>query len=110
MSHPSRRKGAKAELEVAALLTDLLGMKVVRRYNLGTHDDTADLVGIPDTVVQVTARVDINRAIREKLPEVEEQKERAGCTFAATFVRRPGGKYVVVLTPEQWATYVREAA
>ncbi len=47
--------------------------------------------------------VDIQRAIREKLPKCVEQQERAGATFGATFVRRKGGGYIVVLTPEQFA-------
>jgi hypothetical protein len=107
--HPSRRKGIAAEREVAALCSDLTGYTVKRRYNLGTHEDTGDLVGIPDTVIQVVAYQDVVRAISEKLPETLRQQQRAGATFGATFVRRRGGSFLVVLTPEQWATYVREA-
>jgi hypothetical protein len=32
-----------------------------------------------------------------------------GCDFGATFVRRYGGKYLVVMTPEQFGTLWREA-
>lgn len=110
MAHSSKRKGDKAELEVQEIIRDLLGYPARRKLGAGRLDDIGDIDGVPDTVVQVVARVDVNRAIREKLPEVEEQRQRAGCTFAAVFVRRPGGKYVVVLSPEMWATYVREAA
>jgi hypothetical protein len=121
--HPSRRKGIAAEREVAALLSDLLGVKVTRRYNLGTHEDIGDLI-LQDTVIQVVnAPSDTLRAVREKPLECEAQRKRAfnghwmACTqgyhrspaFAATFVRLRGGEYRVVLTPEQWATYWREA-
>jgi hypothetical protein len=107
--HPSRRKGASAEREVAGLLTDLLGHKVVRRYNLGTHEDIGDLVGLPDTCLQVAAWSDLDRAVREKLPELEQQQARSGSTFAAMFCRRRGGRYVVCMTPEQFACLLREA-
>ncbi len=108
LMHPARRKGVAAEREVAALLSDMLGFKVSRRYNLGSPEDVGDLI-LKDTVIQVVSYQDIVRAIREKLPECETQRQRAGATFAATFVRRRGGGYVVVLTPEMWATYAREA-
>jgi hypothetical protein len=107
--HPSRRKGVAAEREVVAIIRDLLGVPAQRRYNLGTHEDIGDVVGVDDTCIQVVSYSDIVRAIGEKLPECVAQQERMGATFGATFVRRPGGRYVVVLTPEQWATYWREA-
>lgn len=110
MTNPSKRKGDKAELEVQGLLRDLLGVPARRKLGAGRADDTGDVEGVPDTVIQVVNYRDIAAAIREKLPESEQQRERAGATFAATFVRRPGGKYVVCLSPEQWATYVRESA
>lgn len=108
--HPSKRKGDKAELEVQGLLRELLGVPARRKLGAGRLDDMGDIDGVPDTCIQVVSYTDIARAIREKLPESEAQRERSGCTFVATFVRRPGGKYVVVMTPEQWGTYWREAA
>lgn len=104
--HPNRAKGIKAEREVAALISDHLGITVTRRYNLGTHEDTGDLV-MPDTVVQVVNYQDIVRAISEKLPECAEQQRRAKALFGATFVRRRGGEFVVVLSVPQWLTYAR---
>lgn len=110
MTHPSKRKGDKAELEVQGLLRDLLGVPARRKLGAGRLDDMGDIDGVPATCVQVVNYRDISRAIREKLPESERQRERSGCLFAATFVRRPGGEYAVVMTPEQWATLWREAA
>jgi hypothetical protein len=48
-------------------------------------------------------------AAMERRIRAERKLERRGCTFVATFVRLRGGEYRVVLTPEQWATYWREA-
>ncbi len=104
-----KRKGDKAELEVQELLRDLLGYNARRALGAGRRDDKGDIEGVPMTCVQVAAWADLDRAVREKLPELERQQERAGATFAGLFVRRRGGRFVVVLTPEQWATLVREA-
>lgn len=117
MANRSKAKGDRAELEVQGLLQDLLGVPARRKLGAGRLDDTGDIEGVPDTCIQVVSYTDIGRAIREKLPACETQRQRAWraqpdphrIIFAATFVRRPGGKYVVVLTPEQWAEYWREA-
>ena len=109
MSNPSKRKGDKAELEVQALLRELLGVPARRKLGAGRDDDMGDIDGVPNTCVQVANYRDVARAIREKLPACELQRERMGALFAATFVRLPGGRYVVCLTPEMWATYWREA-
>jgi hypothetical protein len=110
MSNPAKRKGDSAELEVQALIRDLTGWPARRKLGAGRTDDMGDIDGVPYTVVQVAAYKDLARGIREKVPGCVEQQERAGATFGATFLRLRGGKYVVVLTPEQWGTYAREAA
>src|SRR5207237_473631 len=101
-------KGDRAEREVAAILSDLLGVNARRELGAGRQDDCGD-IRLEDTVIQVANYTDLARAVREKLPASERQRVNAGATFAATFVRRYGGSYVVVLTPEQYATYWREA-
>ena len=107
--HPAKRRGDKAELEVQGLLRDLLGVPARRALGAGRKDDIGDVTGIPDTTIQVANYQDISRAIREKLPETLIQQNRAGSLFGALFCRRRGGEYVVVLTPEQFATLWREA-
>jgi hypothetical protein len=110
VTSPSKRKGDSAELEAAALLHDLLGFPVRRQLGAGRADDVGDLTGIPDTVIQVANRPsDGLRAIREKPLECEVQRERARTVFAATLIRLRGGCWRVVLTPEQFATLLREA-
>ena len=108
--HPSVRKGDIAEREAAALLGELLGYTIERKGRGGSQRDTGDLVGLPDTVVQVSnAPADTLRKVHTKPLDAELQRERAGATFAATMIRLRGGTWRVVLTPEQFATLWREA-
>lgn len=109
MTGSAKRKGDRGELEVQGLLRDHLGVPARRQLGAGRKDDIGDISGVPDTTIQVASYADIGRAIREKLPETVKQQERAGTLFGALFCRRRGGSYVVVLTPEMWATLWREA-
>ena len=111
MANSAKAKGDKAEREVAELLNLLLGVPARRKLGAGRLDDIGDIDGVPLTVIQVTNKPsDTLRAIREKPLECEQQRRRAGEPFAATFVRLKGGEYRVVMTPEQFATWWREAA
>jgi hypothetical protein len=109
VTHSSKRKGDVAELEVAAILTDHLGFPVRRKLGAGRADDTGDLHGIPDTIVQVANWADALRAVRTKPIEAEQQRLNDGALFAATAVRLRGGVWRFVLTDTQYATYVRES-
>ncbi len=109
MSNPQKRRGDKAELEVQSILQDELGVPARRALGAGRKDDQGDIHGVPDTVVQVANYQSLERAVTEKLPALERQQTNAGATHAALFVRRRGGRFVVVLTPELWATLWREA-
>lgn len=109
MSHPSKAKGDKAELEVQELLRTLLGVPARRALGAGRKDDMGDITGVPDTVIQVANYASLTDAMRLKVDECPAQQERAGATFGACFLRRRGGKYVVAMTPEQFATFWREA-
>lgn len=106
----AKAKGDRAELEVQALLRDLLGVPARRKLGAGRLDDMGDIDGVPDTCIAVANYKDVSRALREKVEPCVTQQERAGCTFGATFIRRPGGRYLVAMTPEQWAAMWREAA
>ena len=111
MTGTSKRKGDSAEREAATLINQLLGVPARRKLGAGRLDDCGDIDGVPDTTVQVVSRsTDVVAVgmIRKPL-EVQVQSENAGTTFAATFVRIRGGKWRVVLTPEQFATLWREA-
>lgn len=109
MANPSKRKGDAAELEVQGWFRDLLGVPARRALGAGRKDDVGDIHGVPGTVVSVANWASLDRAVREKLPDLERQRENAGASFAAMFCRRRGGSYVVVMTPEQFAALWREA-
>ncbi len=109
MSNPQKRKGDKAELEVQALFRDHLGVPARRALGAGRKDDIGDITGVPDTTVSVANWSDLSRCVREKLPDLEVQRARAGSLFAAMFARRLGGSYVVVMSPEHFFALWREA-
>ena len=110
MANSQKAKGDRAELEAAELLSELLGTTVRRKLGAGRQDDTGDLDGVPDHIVQVANWADTAAAARVKPKEAEDQRENAGVGFAATLVRFRGGKWRVVLTPEQWAKYLERIA
>jgi hypothetical protein len=109
MTTPSKRKGDRAELEVAALLTGLLGIPVRRKLGAGRTDDCGDLDGLDDWTIEVKNRPgDIVRALREGLDDAAREQANAGTTFGVALVRRPGGRWVAAMSLEQFATVVRE--
>lgn len=103
----AKNRGNRAEREVAKRFSDELGVTVKRRYNLGTHEDIGD-IALDDLCVQVVDYQDIVRAIREKVPECEQQQARGSKPFGATFVRRRGGAFVVVMSEAQFFSLYRE--
>jgi hypothetical protein len=114
MTAAAKRKGDRAELEVQALLGRLLGKPVRRKLGAGRRDDIGDIDGIPNTVVQVVDWRDVSAALSKKPEECERQRLEyehllGEPAYAATFVRLRGGKFRVVLTPEQWFAYWRAA-
>lgn len=108
MTSSAKAKGNRAEREVAALYRDHLGLDV-RRTLAGHAEDQGDLIGVPDTTIQVKNFSDITRAIRDGLPELEKQQASTGDPFGVLWVRRPGGRYIAVLTPEMYFAMWREA-
>ena len=109
MTSRQRNKGNAAEREVSHLLAELTGWRVRRRLQEGRTDDTGDLEGVPDTCLQVKNYADVLRAIREGLPELRRQQERALSPFGALLVRRRGGRWIAVMELDQLAALIREA-
>jgi hypothetical protein len=110
VSNPSKRKGDRAELEVQGWFREHLGVPARRALGAGRKDDCGDVSGVPGTCIQVANYASLDRAVREKLPDLERQRVNAGAEFAAMFCRRRGGSFVVVMTPAQLAALWREAA
>ena len=108
--NPQKNKGDKAEREVAALLSELTGKTVRRKLGAGRSNasggDTGDIEGIPNFAIQVADWKNKNAACLQKPIEAEDQRENLGVDHAATFVRFRGGRYRVVLTPEQFIRLV----
>ena len=81
-----------------------------RALGAGRKDDRGDMEGVPGpTVVQVASYASLDRAVREKLPDVERQMENAKALYGALWCRRRGGKYVVVMEPTQWCRMLRDS-
>lgn len=114
VSHPSKRRGDESEREVQGLIRELLGVPARRKLGAGRQDDCGDIDGVPDWCIQVKGARDNDRSLRdnlrEALAELPAQQANAGTTFAAAFIRVQGGRYIVVQTPEMWATSAREAS
>lgn len=115
MATPSKRKGDRAELEAAQLISDLLGVDCRRKLGAGRTDDTGDLDAPPGSVldqhvIQVKNYRDIARAVSDGLVDAEQQRQNSGRPFAAAMIRRPGGRWFVAMTPEMYAGLIREAA
>ncbi len=109
MTGSQKRKGDRAEREAATLIADHLGYAARRAFGAGRQADEGDLIGVPDTVVQVADWADKTRALRVKPLEAEQQRVNAGATFAATLLRLHGGDYRVVLTVDQWCVLAAAA-
>ena len=105
MTGSAKRKGSRAELAAAQLISDLTGHRVRRMLGEGRTDDVGDLAGVPDTTIQVADWADVARAVWEKPIGAEQQRINAGVGYTATFVWLPRRGFRVALTPEQWAAY-----
>jgi hypothetical protein len=109
MPHPSARKGAKGELELARILSDLTGERVRRKLGAGRREDEGDIEGLADTTVECKVYADVVAGIRKGLADVERERANAGTPFAVSFSRLRGGLWVACQTPEMFCTMWREA-
>ena len=112
--NPQKNKGDRAEREACIYLTAATGHTVERRFGAGQDKDKGDLVGIPNTVVQVCDYKNKSEAVLKKPREAEQQRINAGTKHAITMVRfnkRPGcaegDNWRVVMTIEQFARLIR---
>lgn len=106
MSNPQKRKGDFAELELAKLLSELLGVPVRRRLGAGRLDDTGDIDGVDNHVIEVKSYADVTAGIRSALGGLERKKIAANVDHAVGLIRRPGGEWVCVMPIAQWVAYI----
>jgi hypothetical protein len=108
VANANKHKGDRGELEIQELLRELLKLPKVRRaLGAGRSDDVGDIDGVPNTAIQVAWWNSPMTAINAKIESTEIQRRNRRVRFAALFVRRTrsrnGPKWIVVLTPDQWA-------
>lgn len=108
MTSPSKRKGDKAELELARLLSDRLGINIRRKLGAGRIDDEGDLEGLSDWTIEAKNYANIADGINEGLKDLEREQANAGTIYGVCFVRRRGGRWIAVMDLDQIATVMRE--
>lgn len=103
MGASQRRKGATAERELAALLTDALGVVVKRKLGQAREGGDDMQVG--------RFRIEAKNHARLALPAWLKQAE-ASCTAPGDVpivaFRQPGGRWYVAMAIEDWTPLVRE--
>lgn len=108
MPSPQRDRGIRAEREACALLTELTGFTVMRMANQGIRQDIGDLIGLPDTTIQVSAVPRQPKAIaartRLKLAGLEAQQRNAGTRHGVVILRIDGNNQ----TPPAWRAVITE--
>lgn len=109
MVNRNKVKGDRAERELAALVSELLGVSARRALGAGRADDVGDIFGIPDTVLQVCDWQDVAKALRIKPVAADVQAVNAGATFSAAAIRLRGGEFRFCMTPDAYAAMWREA-
>lgn len=103
------RKGSAAEREASTMLTDLLGHACRRMLGAGRKDDIGDIDGLPSTTIQVTNTTNLAVALRLKPPASEQQTRNARNRYGATLIRMPRGRWLFILTPNQYRTLWTDA-
>jgi hypothetical protein len=92
--NPQRDRGIRTEREACALLVELTGHNVRRRANEGIREDIGDLIGLPDTTIQVSRVPDqpaaINNRARTKLADLALQQQRAATRHGVVLLRIDG--------------------
>ena len=108
MPSPQRDRGIRAEREACALLTELTGFTVQRMANQGIRQDIGDLIGLPDTTIQVSAVPRQAKAIaartRLKLAGLEAQQRNAQTRHGVVILRIDGNNQ----TPATWRAVITE--
>ena len=96
-------KGARAEREAAALVSELLGVPARRALGAGRADDVGDVWGVPGVAIQVCDWQDLAQALRIKPPAADVQAVNARALYGVAFLRLRGGEFRACLTPDSWA-------
>jgi hypothetical protein len=109
VTNPQKRKGDAAELEIARILNNELGLPVRRKLGAGRADDAGDLDGLPGVAAQVKNYRNVTTALADAMNDLPAQVAHAGADYGAAFIRRPGGRWVVAMSVPDWCALYREA-
>lgn len=122
MPNPQRDAGIRAENEACRLLEAALELPegtVRRRKNEGIHEDIGDLIGIPNTTIQVT-RIGakgwnnygrIAQRARTKAADCEQQQARRNARHGVVLLRLDGNSHrpaiwrAIITTPQLHALH-----
>lgn len=102
MANPNKRKGDRAELDLAKLLTEMLNQPMRRALGAGRADDIGDIDGMPTCAIQVKHWRDITAAIREGITQLQQQQTNKHAADGVLFVKHNKHGWLAVTTLEQW--------
>ena len=104
--NPQRDRGIRAEREACVLLGGLLGLDVHRRKNEGIPEDIGDLIGVPDTAIQISAvpcrHLAVAQRARTKIVDCAIQQARLGARHGVVLMRIDGNNQ----RPPAWRALV----
>jgi hypothetical protein len=103
VANKNKRKGDRAERELATLLTDLLGRPMRRMLGAGRQDDTGDIDGIDDTAIQVKHWNDITAAITQGIGQLDQQQKNKNAEHGVLFIKHRRHGWLAVTTIKEWA-------
>jgi hypothetical protein len=103
VANPNKRKGDRAERELATTLSEMLNKPIRRMLGAGRKDDTGDLDGIADTAIQVKHWNDITAAITQGITQLAQQQQHKNATHGVLFIKHRKHGWLAVTTLTEWA-------
>jgi len=108
VANPNKRKGDRAERELATLLSDLLGRPMRRMLGAGRQDDVGDIDGIDDLAIQAKHWNDITAAITQGITQLAQQQKNKNADHGVLFIKHRKHGWLAVMTIGEWAEYEQQ--
>ena len=111
MTNSSKVKGSQYERDVVAYLKAHGFPKAQRRYGAGATNDTGDVHGVPDFVLELKAEKAIDLA--GYMDETETEKLNANETYGAAIIKRRNrnvSQSYVVMDLASFCEFIKERA
>ena len=103
MANPNKRKGDRAERELATLLSELLNKPMRRMLGAGRQDDIGDIDGIDDTAIQAKHWNNITAAITTGITQLGQQKKNKNASRSVLFIKHRKHGWLAITTIGEWA-------